>query len=94
MYMVHVVATCDTHQSLKEPEVLMQALQQADMGRGRLEHARIHLSRGGAKGVLFISGPAPYEVQQYGRELFGRAVSNEPALATWALSECSLLPVA
>lgn len=94
MYTLHVVATCATQQSLQEPNVLLQALQQADMGRGWLEHARIHLSHGGARGVLFLSGPAPYQVQQYGRELFRRALSREPELATWALSECSLLPMA
>ncbi|MFD6884903.1 hypothetical protein [Streptomyces sp. NPDC059957] len=92
--MVHVVATCAAHQSLKEPEVLMRALQRADEARGWLEHARIHPSRGGAKVVLFLIGPDSRAARQYGRELFRRAVSNEPALDTWALAECDLLPVA
>ncbi|MBT2395419.1 hypothetical protein [Streptomyces sp. ISL-100] len=92
--MLHVVASCTGGQAIADPDVLVAAFRQADEERGRLEHVRVHVSRAGASGVLFLGGMVPDVALEYGRELFEKAVMCQPELAGWSLSHCALLSVA
>ncbi|MEV6758256.1 hypothetical protein [Streptomyces sp. NPDC051214] len=88
------MATYIGPQSLLDHDALVASLQQADRQRGGLEHARVHASGAGMRGVLFISGMDSDAARIYCRDLFEQAVLGAPELTGWSLAHCDVLPIA
>ena len=92
MRLFYVAINRGASRPINDPEVVSTALRKADQDHGALEHARIHTSRAGACGVLFINGRAPADAHDYCRKLVSRALDEAPALAGWFLCDCAPLP--
>jgi len=91
--MFHVLLSRGTGETTIASDALISALWRAGAEHGSLEHARIHISRAGARGVLFMSAPTLATAREQCRQLLARTLVDEPSLAGWQLSDCSpLLP--
>ncbi|MCX5205044.1 hypothetical protein OG897_26750 [Streptomyces sp. NBC_00237] len=74
-----------------EEELRSTLLRQDARRAGRLEHVRVHLARGSARGVLFLRADDESAALSYARTLWsGVQLGNHPQ-STWNLADCSLL---
>ena len=90
--MFHVLLSRGAGETVIASDTLISALRRTGEKDG-LEHARLHMSRAGARGVLFMSAPTPSAARNQCRELVARTLAEEPSLTGWQLSDCSpLLP--
>ncbi|MFG2637085.1 hypothetical protein ACGFX8_25020 [Streptomyces sp. NPDC048362] len=64
---------------------------QNDARYERLQHIRLHLSRGGARGVLFVAAEDGSSAEAYARTLWAAVARGEGPVSNWLLLECSAL---
>ncbi|MFF3323007.1 hypothetical protein [Streptomyces sp. NPDC002889] len=70
-----------------EARALRVALEQAVDARRGAEHVRVHTSRDGALGVLFVLAPGPVEARAHCLSLCAEALAGEPQLSGWRIVE-------
>lgn len=84
MYLVsfRIVAPCPPVAEA-EALALRVALEGARLTRHGVEHVRVHTSRSGGVGVLFLRAPGPAEARAYGLALCAEALAGVPQLGGW-----------
>ncbi|RNF83427.1 hypothetical protein [Streptomyces botrytidirepellens] len=66
-----------------EAFALRVALEGAVLTRHGVEHVRVHTSRSGGVGVLFLRAPDPAEAHAYGLALCAEMLAGVPQLCDW-----------
>ncbi|GAA4760737.1 hypothetical protein GCM10023329_02390 [Streptomyces sanyensis] len=74
-------------------EKLRNALLQHDGSHGRLQHVRLHMSRGGARGVLFVSAQDSAAAESHVRALWAAVARSGGPVGGWRLLQCTPLPL-
>ncbi|MGW6564476.1 hypothetical protein [Streptomyces sp. NPDC054975] len=70
-----------------EAQLLRTALQRAVTTHHSAEHVRVHTSRGGAVGVLFLLAPDPAAARAHCLSLCAEALAGEAELSGWRVVE-------
>lgn len=70
-----------------EARTLRVALEQAVHAHRCAEHVRVHTTRSGALGVLFVLAPGPVEARAHCLSLCAEALAGEPRLSGWRVTE-------
>ncbi|MFI5529612.1 hypothetical protein ACIA8O_13850 [Kitasatospora sp. NPDC051853] len=82
--MSEFILTRPRHAPQVTEHVLLQELWQACGPTDRVEHIRVHVSRAGAKGVVFSLAADPSRARTECQELCLRALSQSPHLRAWS----------